>query len=94
VQVNLALQYPPHQKSAISDSVQYKNPILRKEGPPGPLIVYATAPGGVALDGEGRNGIFTKHLLGVLHDKDKSCLSLIDFEKIGFLSTLNLMALS
>jgi uncharacterized caspase-like protein len=29
----------------------------------GTLIAYATAPGGVALDGKGRNGVYTKHLL-------------------------------
>lgn len=31
--------------------------------PVGSLILYATAPGQVALDGSGRNGTFTKHLL-------------------------------
>lgn len=34
--------------------------------PAGSLILYATAPGEVALDGTGRNGTFTKHLLGSL----------------------------
>ena len=29
----------------------------------GSLIAYATEPGGVAIDGKGRNGIYTKHLL-------------------------------
>jgi hypothetical protein len=29
----------------------------------GMLIAYATAPGGMAVDGEGRNGVYTKHLL-------------------------------
>jgi len=29
----------------------------------GSLIAYATAPGDVALDGSGRNGVYTKHLL-------------------------------
>ncbi len=32
-------------------------------GPTGSLIAFATAPGSVAADGRGRNGIFTKHLL-------------------------------
>jgi hypothetical protein len=31
--------------------------------PPSTLIVYSTAPGEVANDGDGRNGMFTKHLL-------------------------------
>ncbi len=33
------------------------------QGTRGSLIAYATAPGKVAADGEGRNGIYTKHLL-------------------------------
>ncbi len=31
--------------------------------PAGTLIAFATEPGSVALDGEGRNGVYTKHLL-------------------------------
>jgi hypothetical protein len=37
--------------------------LARMDAPTGSLIVYATAPGEVAADGLGRNGIFTKHLL-------------------------------
>ena len=33
------------------------------DSPKGSLIAYATAPGDVAADGDGRNGVFTKHLL-------------------------------
>jgi len=33
------------------------------EAAKGTVIVYATAPGEVAADGDGRNGVFTKHLL-------------------------------
>lgn len=33
------------------------------QGTRGSLIAYATAPGKVAADGQGRNGIYTKHLL-------------------------------
>jgi len=33
------------------------------EAPKGSLIVYSTAPGRTAADGDGMNGIFTKHLL-------------------------------
>ncbi len=35
-------------------------------GPKGSLIAYSTAPGDVAADGKGRNGLFTKHLLDVI----------------------------
>ena len=37
--------------------------LARMDSPKGSLIAYATAPGDVADDGEGRNGVFTKHLL-------------------------------
>jgi hypothetical protein len=38
------------------------------EAPKGSLIVYATAPGSVAADGKGRNGVFTGALLKNLKD--------------------------
>ncbi|MBX2826511.1 MAG: caspase family protein, partial [Gammaproteobacteria bacterium] len=47
--------------------------LARVEAPVGSLVVYATAPGKVASDGSGRNGIFTGHLLRYLQ---KSGLSL------------------
>lgn len=37
--------------------------LSKMSAPVGSLIIYATAPGKVALDGNGRNGTFTKHLL-------------------------------
>ena len=37
--------------------------LARMDSPKGSLIAYATAPGDVAADGDGRNGVFTKHLL-------------------------------
>jgi len=37
--------------------------LARMDAPKGSLITYATAPGSVAADGEGRNGIYTKYLL-------------------------------
>ena len=37
--------------------------LTKMRAPVGSLILYATAPGQVALDGNGRNGTFTKHLL-------------------------------
>lgn len=36
------------------------------DAPNGTYITYATEPGSVAADGEGRNGLFTKHLLKVM----------------------------
>ena len=37
--------------------------LARMDAPRGSLLAYATAPGQVAVDGEGRNGLYTKHLL-------------------------------
>jgi hypothetical protein len=37
--------------------------LAQMSSPSGTLIAYATAPGSVAADGFGRNGIYTKHLL-------------------------------
>lgn len=38
--------------------------LAREEPPANSVLVYATAPGAVAVDGSGRNGLFTTHLLG------------------------------
>jgi len=40
--------------------------LARMDAPGGSIIAYATAPGDVALDGDGRNGVYTKHLLANL----------------------------
>ena len=37
--------------------------LAEMRAPKGSIIAYATAPGSVADDGKGRNGVFTKHLL-------------------------------
>ena len=42
------------------------NGLARMEGPVGSFIAYATAPGSVASDGPGRNGLYTQHLLKAL----------------------------
>lgn len=34
--------------------------------PPNSVIMFATAPGKIALDGSGRNGVFTRHLLSAM----------------------------
>lgn len=36
----------------------------------GTFIAYATSPGSTALDGQGRNGLYTKHLLAALEAQD------------------------
>jgi uncharacterized caspase-like protein len=42
--------------------------LAQMDAPSGSLIVYSTAPGSVAADGEGRNGVFTKNLLAHLNE--------------------------
>ncbi len=37
--------------------------LARTDVPAGSLIAYATSPGSVAIDGEGRNGVYTSYLL-------------------------------
>jgi uncharacterized caspase-like protein len=37
--------------------------LAQVDAPPGTLIAFATAPGSVAADGGGRNGLYTRHLL-------------------------------
>jgi hypothetical protein len=37
--------------------------LAKMDAPKGSMIAYATAPGATAADGEGRNGVYTKHLL-------------------------------
>jgi len=37
--------------------------LARMDAPKGSIIAYATAPGELAADGTGRNGIYTKHLI-------------------------------
>ena len=37
--------------------------LTRIEGPKGTLIAYATAPGSVAADGDGSNGLYTQYLI-------------------------------
>lgn len=42
------------------------NGLARMEGPVGSFIAYATAPGSIASDGDGRNGLYTHYLLQAL----------------------------
>lgn len=44
-----------------------RNGLARMNAPTGMMIAYATAPGSVAFDGEGRNGIYTKNLLEAIN---------------------------
>ena len=39
------------------------NGLAQIDSPPGTVVAFATAPGSVAADGAGRNGLYTQHLL-------------------------------
>jgi uncharacterized caspase-like protein len=41
--------------------------LARVPPPEGALVLYATSPGKVAADGNGRNGIFTQHLITAIN---------------------------
>ncbi len=41
----------------------WESGLARVDPPVGSVLVYATAPNGAAIDGVGRNGLFTRHLL-------------------------------
>ncbi|MFT6045675.1 MAG: hypothetical protein ACI9WC_001376 [Arenicella sp.] len=54
--------------------------LVPASGPVGTIIAYSTAPGDVAIDGAGRNGLYTKHLL---NEMDKPNIKLEDvFKKV------------
>jgi len=44
--------------------------LARMDAPAGSLIAYATAPGEVAADGSGRNGLFTKYIIKYMMSPD------------------------
>ncbi|MFK8079451.1 MAG: SUMF1/EgtB/PvdO family nonheme iron enzyme [Granulosicoccus sp.] len=51
--------------------------LARVEAPIGSLVVYATAPGAVAADGTGRNGVFTGALLNELRTDGLSLTQIV-----------------
>ena len=53
------------------------------DAPRGTLLAFATAPGSVAADGEGRNGIYTKHLLANIERSDLSIEEVFKQVRIG-----------
>lgn len=51
----------------------------------GSLIAFATAPGSVAADGSGRNGVYTKHLLASLRQSDTDIMKVLQRVRTGVL---------
>lgn len=55
----------------------------------GMYIAFATAPGSVASDGSGRNGLFTKHLIYNMQQKDLELEKVFKKTRIGVLKESN-----
>jgi uncharacterized caspase-like protein len=57
--------------------------LAQMDAPSGTLISFATAPGSVASDGEGENGLFTKHLLAAIRQPGLPIEQLFKQVRIG-----------
>ncbi len=51
--------------------------LAKMDAPRGSIIIYATSPGSIAADGEGRNGVFTKHLLRLMNKPNLEIAALL-----------------
>ncbi|MCK5664697.1 MAG: caspase family protein, partial [Thiotrichaceae bacterium] len=60
--------------------------LARMDAPAGSLVAYATAPGSVAADGEGKNGIYTKHLLENMRKPGLTIEQVLKKVRVGVLS--------
>lgn len=63
--------------------------LAQMDAPKGSLIVYATAPGDVASDGNRRNGIFTKNLLANIKNSGQDVVLMLRDVRIGVLQDTN-----
>jgi len=63
-----------------------KKGLAQMDAPIGSILVYATAPGSVAADGKGRNGVFTKHLLKNLKRPDLTVQEVFTEAGLGVLN--------
>jgi hypothetical protein len=59
------------------------------DAPKGSLVAYATAPGSVAADGEGRNGIYTKYLLKYISNPNLKVEEVLKQVRIGVINETN-----
>jgi len=60
--------------------------LARMDAPKGSLIAYATAPGSVAADGDGRNGIYTKYLLKHISNQNLKVEEVLKQVRIGVIN--------
>ena len=64
--------------------------LAKMDSPKGSLIAYATAPGALAADGaEGRNGVFTKHLLHYLSEPGLKVTDALDQVRVAVAEETN-----
>ncbi|WP_319583414.1 caspase family protein [uncultured Pseudodesulfovibrio sp.] len=59
------------------------------DAPLGSLVAFATSPGKVAADGEGRNGLYTKHLLQHLRDPKLSIREILLKTRVDVVNETN-----
>ena len=57
--------------------------LAQMDAPSGTLVAFATAPGSVAADGDGENGVYTKHLLKELRQPGVAVEQLFKRVRIG-----------
>ena len=57
--------------------------LAQMDAPKGTIIAYATAPGSVAAEGTGRNGIYTKHLLKSMSKPELSVMDVFREAGLG-----------
>ncbi|MEW5723067.1 MAG: caspase family protein [Thermodesulfobacteriota bacterium] len=60
--------------------------LARMDAPTGSLLAYATAPGSVASDGSGRNGVYTSMLLKLMKVPDLEILDLFRQVRVGVMA--------
>jgi len=64
--------------------------LAKMDSPKGSLIAYATSPGALAADGvEGRNGVFTKHLLRYLREPGLKVTDALDLVRVAVVQETN-----
>lgn len=73
-------------------SRSFRSPVqglARMDAPKGCLIAYSTAPGSVASDGSGRNGIFTKHLIKEINSPGQTIERILKNVRVAVLFETN-----
>ena len=78
-----ACREDPFARTSSVAGVGFSRGLARVDPPVGTVLVYATAPGGVAFDGKDRNGLFTRHLLKHMARPDLKLSELLQVVAMG-----------